>query len=506
MTKVDQLPGIDAAFLYMETPTQHMHVCGTMILQPSTNVTGDAVDERDAHRQAVDRLIDVMLQRIGAIPAFRRRIVESPLSFARPAWVEVPRFRARNHLRRLSLDSPGGPDQLAQAVGRIAGVALDRSRPLWQLWIVDGLRDGCIAMVLKVHHAVVDGVAALGILQQLFTTEAHDAPPRRRSPSRKHEPAPTSFEMAMYALGVLARAPAKVANTLNRTGKALVNLASKSIDLITTTERPAMLFSSPRTSFNRALTAERAVAFGRVPLATIKQCKSALGVTVNDVVLAACSRALGEYLRAHGETPDRPLVATVPVSEHGGEVPASGGNRVSAMFIGLPVHIDDLMAIVRSIHDQTIGAKRVYAAFGPSLLAEWADMMPPRLFAAAVSAYSRWKLADVVHPAHSVVISNVPGPPAPLYAGDARLVAAYPFGPVLEGASVNISVVSYDGDVDFGLITCPHAVPRPAEIARAFERAVDELAAFTANAHPRASRGRHGVTIGQPAGQAPARG
>jgi WS/DGAT/MGAT family acyltransferase len=238
-----------------------------------------------------------------------------------------------------------------------------------------------------------------------------------------------------------------------------------------------MLFSSPRTSFNHALTPKRAVGFGRVPLATVKKIKNAFGVTVNDVVLAACARALGEYLRAHGETPRRPIVATVPVSEHAGESAPMRGNRVSAMFIGLPVHLDDLALVVHSIHEQSIGAKKVYAAFGPSMLAAWADLMPPRLFAAAMARYSRWRLAEYVPPAHSVVISNVPGPPMPLFAGDARLVAAYPLGPVLEGAAVNISVMSYLDAVDIGLITCARAVPRPSEIARGFERAVEELAA-----------------------------
>jgi len=214
-----------------------------------------------------------------------------------------------------------------------------------------------------------------------------------------------------------------------------------------------------------------------VPLATVKHVKNAFGVTVNDVVLAACARALGQYLREHGETPRRPLVATVPVSEHGAGGGVTSANRVSAMFIGLPVHVDDLETVVRSIHEQSIGAKKVYASFGPYLLAEWVDMAPPPLFSAAVGLYSRWQLAEYLPPAHSIVISNVAGSPVPLYASGARLIAAYPLGPVLEGAAVNISVMSYDGALDVGLITCPRAVPHPSEIARGFERATDELAA-----------------------------
>jgi WS/DGAT/MGAT family acyltransferase len=478
MRKVEQLAGIDAAFLYMETPTQHMHVCGTMILEPAdattTDTSGDAIASR---RAATERLTELLLHRISSLPAFRRRIVETPFGLSHPAWAEVPRFRARNHLRQITLESPGTTEQLAEVVGRIAATPLDRRRPLWELWMIHALEGGRIGVVLKVHHSVVDGIAALGVIGRLFTTEL-GAEPSEPTPKRhRRRPGPTPLELVGSVFDAAVNAPGKIASTLNRTGHALVSLARDSVHLITTRERPAMWFSSPRTAFNRALTAERAVAFGRVPLATVKGIKNAFGVTINDVVLAACARSLGEYLRLHGETPRRPLVASVPISEHGIDRPVTSINRVSVMFLGLPVHLDDPEAIVRSIHEQSIGGKRVYAAFGPYLLAEWVDIAPPPLFAAAVGAYSRWRLADYVPPVHSLVISNVPGPPVPLYAGGARLVAAYPFGPILEGAVINISVMSYDGAVDLGLITCPRAVPRPAEIARGFERAIDELAA-----------------------------
>jgi diacylglycerol O-acyltransferase len=478
MAKVEQLAGMDAAFLYMETPTQHMHVCGTMILEPIDEAADGGEDATAARRAAAERLTDLILRRIAELPEFRRRIVETPLSLSHPAWVEVPRFRPRNQVRQVTVDAPGTSAQLAEVVGRIAAKPLDRRRPLWELWIVQGLERGRIGVVLKVHHAVVDGIAALGVLGRLFTTEPGTAESPQSSPRRpRRRPAPTPLDLAGAVWDAAAEAPGKIAHALNRTGHALVSLARDSVHLITTRERPAMWFSSPRTVFNCALTAERAVAFGRVPLATVKRIKNAFGVTVNDVVLAACARALGHYLREHGEAPQRPLVASVPISEHGIEGPVTSINRASVMFIGLPVHLDDPAAVVRSIHEQSIGGKRVYETFGPYMLAEWVDIAPPPLFAAAMGAYSRWKLAEYVPPVHSLVISNVPGPPMPLYAGGARLVAAYPFGPILEGAAVNISVMSYDSAVDMGLITCPRAVPRPAEIARGFERAVDELAA-----------------------------
>jgi diacylglycerol O-acyltransferase len=476
MARVDQLPGIDAAFLYLETPTQHMHVCGTMVLQPGCGNSADA---------AAERLTQLLLDRLSEIPAFRRRVVDAPLRLTHPAWLEVPRFRARSHVRHATVASPGTQEQLAAAVGQIAGKPLDRSRPLWELWILRGLEHGRIGIVLKIHHVLVDGVAALGVLGRLFSLEENALVPPSRRTRRKRKRSPTRWQLTADVLATFARAPGKVIGVLGRTGNALMLLARQSVELVTTAEHPAMLFSAPRTSFNRALTAERVVAFGRVPLSKVKEIKNAFGVTVNDVVLAACSRALGEYLRAHGEAPDRALVATVPVSEHVADEEAGASNRVSAMFIALPVHVENLAVVVRSIHEQSIGAKKVYAAFGPSMLAEWADLMPPQLFAASMELYSRWHLAEHVPPAHSVVISNVAGPPVPLFAGDDRLLVAYPLGPILEGAALNMTVISYDGAVDLGLIACPQAVPQPSEIARGFERAIDELVEVAGSSRPR---------------------
>jgi WS/DGAT/MGAT family acyltransferase len=272
--------------------------------------------------------------------------------------------------------------------------------------------------------------------------------------------------------------PEKLVHTLAHTGRACLALARDSAALVK--QGPSTLFSAPRTLLNRALTAERAVAFGSVPLDTVKQIKNRFGVTVNDVILAACARALGIYLREYGERPVRPLVTTIPVSEHGVGDDGAMRNRVSAMFVGLPVHLDDAAALLRSVHEQSLGAKRLYDAFGPEMLAEWIDLAPPGLFSAAAHLYSRWKLAERVPPPHSVVISNVPGPPQPLYSGGLRLVAAYPLGPILEGAAVNISVMSYAGSVDIGLITCPNAVRYPSRIARGFEDAIAELEAASA--------------------------
>lgn len=471
MSNIERLSGIDAAFLYLETPTQHMHLCGTMILEPGAEADRMPEGLVPSGHGPSGGLADLLTRRIAELPAFRRTVVDTPLRISHPATFEAPSFEASDHVQRLTVPEPGGTDELAAIVGRIAARPLDRRRPLWELWILEGLERGRIGLVLKIHHALCDGVTALDVLGRLFR---NDELPKPEQP-RPEASVPNALELALSAVESVARVPIKVVSTLRRTGSALVSLTRSSVGTITSREKPAMLFSSPRTVLNHALSAERAVAFGQVPLETVKRIKNAFGVTVNDIILAACTRALGQYLTASGETLVGPLVATVPVSEHGSGIATRSANQVSAMFLGLPVHLADLDVIVRSIHEQSVGAKKMHSVFGPAMLSDWADIAPPRLFAAAAGAYSRWKLAELLPPPHSVVISNVPGPTESLYAGSARLVAAYPLGPILEGAAVNISVVSYRGAVDIGLVTCPRVVPRPDEITRGFENAIEEL-------------------------------
>jgi WS/DGAT/MGAT family acyltransferase len=449
---------------------------------------------------AASRISAAIATKLGALPAFRRRLVEAPLSLAHPAWVEVPRFRPAAHVRwahagTVATRAVATREQFAELVGRIAATPLPRDVPLWELWMVERVEGDHIGVVLKAHHAIIDGVSGLGVLAELFTTEPGDNMPSRTATAPPDADAdidegkePGAAELAASAVAELVRGPAKVADTAART---LPRLARGALDLARSPSRPALLFTTPRTELNRALTSERVVAFGRVPLATIKRIKNAFGVTVNDVVLAACTLALREYLASRGDHPDRPLVASVPVSEHGTGAAEHGSNghaagapeaanKVSAMFVGLPVHLDDPAAVVRAVQEQARRAKDVYASIGPDVLARWVELAPPALFASLAEAYSRWRLAERLPPIHSIVISNVPGPPVPLYLGRTRLESAYPLGPVLEGAALNVSVVSYAGWLDVGVIACPRSVERPAELTRAFEQAVATLDAVSA--------------------------
>ncbi len=475
---VQRLRGLDAAFFYLETPSQHMHVTAMMLLDPDADAGSAATGAESPDHEAIAAAVSAtLLDRLVEQDAFRKRMVEAPLGIAHPAWVPVARMRPQDHVRSRTLPGPGTLDQLAKVVGEIAGVALDRSRPLWELWTITGIEGGRIGMVLKVHHAMLDGVSGLGVLGSLFTTEPETTLVDRSTATTTDRTEPTALWLAGLALLSLLRAPASVAQTLLHTARAVGPFVRGALAQASAAVPTILPFSAPRSTLNHALTPERAVAFGRVPLATVKEIKTAYGITVNDVVLAACTRALGDYLRAHGEPPAGPIVASVPVSEHGAGDAGQPSNRVSAMFVGLPVHLTAVEDIVAFIQAQSAGAKDRYASLGSAMLADWAELAPPSLLAGAAGLYSRWQLAERLPSPHSIVISNVPGPPFALYAGTTRLVAAYPLGPVLEGAGINISVLSYAGSVDIGLITCPRAVAEPAEIARGFERSVQDMLA-----------------------------
>ncbi len=469
---VERLRGFDAAFLYMETPSQHMHVTATMLFEPRawSLPNGEPPDPEMVAAAIAERV----WQRLVEQEAFRRRLVEEPLAIAHPAWVDVASVDLREHLHLLTLPPPGSLTELAATVARIAEEPVDRTRPLWELWAIAGIEGGRVGIVLKVHHAILDGMSGVEVLGRLFA-DAPRARPAGAADGAAPDPGPSAVTLAVSAIWSALATPAKVARTLLRTARAVAPVVRTSLSNAAAEISPVLPFSSPRTMLNRALTPERLVAFGSVPLAAVKEVKAAFSVTVNDVLLAACTRALGDYLRAHGDDPHEPLVASVPVSEHGTEGPEGLNNRVSVMFVGLPVQLTSVADVLAFVHAQSTGAKRVHGSFGTAMLADWAELAPPALFARAAALYSRWELAERLPPPHSVVISSVPGPPFPLYLDDTRLVAAYPVGPVLEGAGINISIISYAGSVDVGLITCPRAVAAPEEIARGFERAVAEM-------------------------------
>lgn len=461
---MQRLSGLDATFLYFETPTNHLHVSAVMIFDPSTTPGG----------YSFDQVKEFIRGRLHLVPQFRQRLATVPFNLHHPVWFEDPEFDLDYHVRRIAVPSPGGPEELGALASDIVSRPLDRERPLWELWIVEGLQDGHIAVVAKMHHSTVDGVSGANLMMYLFdlNPESGELPPPPADWNPEHKP--SDVELLAYAIRSLAKRPLVAARIIPATVKA----ATSMVRLRRSDDRSsgALPLTGPRTSFNRPLTPHRTISFLSIPLDDIKSIKHAFGCTVNDVVLAVCTGALRQYLMEGDELPDRPLVATCPVSvrtdENEQEV---GANRVSAMFVNLPVHEDDPVQRLRLIGASTKGAKEEHNALGARLLMEWAELAAPNTFALGARVYTRMKLADRHPPANNLVISNVPGPPFPLYFAGARLVALHPLGPIFDGAGLNVTVLSYRDSIGFGFIGCRELMPRIWDLASHVETATDEL-------------------------------
>jgi WS/DGAT/MGAT family acyltransferase len=461
---VRRLSGTEAAFLALETPSTHMHVTGTLVLDPGS------LDDRDP----LAEVRGLLEERLHLLPPFRRRLVPVPFAAAHPVWIEDPHFDLDAHLHRWALPAPGDRAQLEALVGDLAARPLDRSRPLWAMDVVEGLEDGRIAVVARIHHAAIDGVSAAELMASMFdlTPEVARVPP----PDVPWEPEPLPSDAALLAVaaGEGARSPLKVMQALTSSARNLTGRLGRP-----PTAARVRPFSAPRTPFTGAVTPRRSVAFGRSSLPDVKAVGAAVGATVNDVLLAATTSSLRRYLVARDALPDGPLVASMPVSARGhGDVEL--GVQVGVVMVRLPVHEDDPVGRLETINGDTSALKADRAARGGDTLAEWAELTPPALLSGAARLYSGARLADRHPPLHNLVVSSIPGPPVPLYIAGSTLEATYPMGPLMEGSGLNVTVLTNLGNVDVGIIACPDLVPDVADLARGFEAGVAELCDATA--------------------------
>ena len=458
---MERLTGLDATFLYLETPTHHMHVAMTMVLDPSTMPGG----------YSFEKIKEFIAGRLHLVPPFRRRLLEVPFRLNHPIWVEDPDFDLDFHIRRIGAPSPGGRRELAEMAGQIASSQLDRSRPLWELWVIEGLKQDRIGVVTKVHHSAIDGSSGAELMVHLFDLEPN--PPSPLVPAETPpERIPSDLEMVGYAAVSRFR---RYAGLIPLVGQTL-----QSVNRVVQGRRGsdrlvgAAPLTAPRATWNGALGQRRQVGFARVPLDEAKELKNRLGVTVNDVVLALCAGTLRRYLADKDALPAEPLIAVCPISVRG-EGDEAGGNKVSAMFTSLATDVDDPIERVRAISEVTKGAKEEHKAVGADMLQNWAEFAGPNTFNLASRLYSSLGLADAHRPIHNVVISNVPGPNFPLYYAGAEVVAAYPMGPVMEGAGLNITVMSYRNSIDIGFMVDRDLVPDVWDMADAVQLAFDEL-------------------------------
>src|SRR3954467_13050090 len=455
------LSGMDASFLYMETPSQLAHVVGTLILDPTA---GEGF--------SYERMLAVLRNRMHLLDPFRRRLVFVPFNLGHPVWIDDPDFDLEAHVHRITVRAPGTMREVGEIVADIASRPLDRSRPLWELHLIEGMDDGRLGFVTKIHHCAIDGVTGSDLMANLFDL-APDAPdPEPPDEPWRGEAVPNDVELLAHAMQGIARRPRTMAKVLMRTAQSVGSIVARQREASADNRpSPAMPFTAPRVKWSGAITPHRTIAFGKANLDDMRHIKSVFGTTVNDVVLAACTQTLRQYLIAHDDLPDVPLVCSVPVSVHG-KTEHEGTNQVSTMFVRLPVHIEDPVEQLRTINAETREAKEMQNAIGADLLQDFAQFVPPALFNRAMRLYSNLNLADRHRPVHNLIVSNVPGPPIPLYIAGAQCVGVYPFGPLLEGAGLNLTVLSNMGHVDFGVIACRELVPDVWSISDGFADAV----------------------------------
>jgi len=458
---MERLSGVDAAFLYMETPAQHMHGVGVTIVDPSTIPGGYDFEAMRAE----------FVRRLMVLPGFRRRLVEFPFGLDHPAWIDA-RVEVASHVQRAELPPPGTQQQFEAFVGDYASRPLQRDRPMWEFCVLEGLEGGRLAILAKLHHCIVDGVSGAQMLQEIYDLEAV-APERGFHPDGygEDEATPSLFELAAASLAARAGDPVRafsvVGGTLVTAAEAIVGRSAQ--------DQVTLPLDAPHTPFSHALTSRRAVSFARASLADVKAIKRVFHVTVNDVVLAACTLALRRRLEEAGALPVRALVASVPVSARREGEDARSFNRVSAMFVALPVHLENPIGQLRAVSRDAENSKRVMSSFGADLLGDWVELLPPLLFAQSMQLYSALHMAERHAPVHNLVVSNVPGPSFPFYAGGARVLAVYPLGPILEGAALNITVFSYEDALDIGVVTCPDLASEVGSMSSAIVDAVGDL-------------------------------
>jgi len=487
---VERLTGLDGAFLALESPTTHLHILGAMVFDPS-GVPG-GLGFRQIRTWVGDR--------VPLVPPFRMRTAEVPFGFRHPAFAEDPDFDLDFHVRRAGLPAPGGREEFAALVADIASRPLDRRRPLWEFHVVEGLEHGRIGLVSKVHHAIIDGVSGAEVLAAFFDITPDPTPrplfgghPGRRRPevSVDHEeghgtpgrdrsgeewvppPLPGELDRIWHALGELPSQLEAVARTVTRTVRTARVLVGRNREQ--TGVLPPSPFEAPRTSLNRAISPQRRVAFADLPLADIRRIGEVLGGTTNDVVLTATAGALRAFLASRGESPERSLVALVPVSVRTEEERDSLGNRVSGMLVSLATGVSDPVARLGRIRAGMGIAKEQNRDIDPEVFSSWAEAAFPAVATRVSRLVTNLRLFDRVAPLCNLIVSNVPGPGIPLYLAGARLVSLHPIGPIMEGVGLNVTVFSYCDTVHVGVQGCWDLVPDIEVLARGMEGALAEL-------------------------------
>lgn len=446
------LSSLDATFLHLETPEMPMHVGALHVLDLPEGYSGDFFEDAKAFIAARLHLADI----------FTRKLALMPFDLADPVWVEDENIDIDYHVRQISLPKPGSNRQLQQYVARLHSSLLDRSRPLWEFFFIDGLKSGQVAYYTKVHHAGIDGQAGVALARAIFdlTAEGRPIKPPRPRPKRGE-----------YQLGIAEMLSASVGNVF----KQAVNIYKSAPAMIKGAKTillppldddgqrrwslpKDMHFMAPRTLLNVAITNQRSFAGKTVPLAEVKLIGKTLGVSLNDVVMGTVSGALRNYLKDTDELPARSMLAAVPVSLRA-EGDGTANNQVSMMRLTLATDLADPIKRLQAIHAASNSAKAKLEKVKGALPMDLPILAAPWLISGLASLFGRSRLSNVIPPLANVAISNVPGIQTQLYFAGAKVVSYYPVSIPAHGVALNVTVQSYNGRLDYGLIACSRAVP-----------------------------------------------
>jgi WS/DGAT/MGAT family acyltransferase len=457
------LSGVDAAFLHLETPATPMHVASVSLFDLPPR------GRRDFHATLKRQLA----QRLHLAPVLHRKLAPMPLQFANPVWIEDDAVDLDHHVQRVTLPPPGSMTQFDDCVGRLHGERLDRSRPLWQLHVIDGLASGQVGYYFKAHHAALDGQAGIALARTLFDPSPRPPALPRRTPALPAEH-PGLFDLAAAALRHDAGQVVELLRHLPAAARTLAGMVGPApADAAPGRLRQNFAFGPP-TPLNVPITAERGFAGLSLPLDALKALAAVHGAKLNDIVLALCSGALRRYLAHHGGIPKKPLTAAMPISLR------DAGNtayttQAALPLVSLQTHIADPLRRLAAIRDAAGAVKAMVRQARGVVPMDFPSIGMPWLLRGLAEAYGRSTAAGVLPVLANVVISNIPGPPLPLYAAGARMSAYWPVSIVEHGLGLNITVISYAGAMGFGFATARAAVPDAHRLTHALAEAFDEL-------------------------------
>jgi WS/DGAT/MGAT family acyltransferase len=430
----DRLTGLDASFLHLEDGVSHMHVAGVMIFEGSP--------------PPYDELLEAIERRLGLVPRYRQRLAFVPLGQGRPRWVDDPHLNLRYHVRSTALPAPGSEQQLKELAGRVFAQQLDRDKPLWEIWLVDGLEGDRFAMLSKTHHALVDGISGVDIMSVLFDTSPEPAAPPDTGERWLPRPVPSSAQLLAEAVLERATVPTEIVRSLRAVlrGPRLVAEGLRDAAVGVGAMAWAGLNPAPPTPYNRSIGPHRRYTWVRANLADLKAIKNELGGTVNDVVLATIAGALGKHLRRRGQNTDGlELKAMVPVSVRADVERGALGNRVAAMMAPLPVWCQDAVARLDIVREELKGLKSGGQAVGAQVLTQLSGFAPATVMGQASRVMARQRFFNVV-------VTNVPGPQIPLYLAGKRMIDTFPMVPLAKNQALGIALLSYAGRINFGLV------------------------------------------------------